>query len=315
MRRKTWLWVLSLATSSAVSPLLAVPLAAGGYLLFQTNSAGFDTSVESAVEYRVWSVWVGIAFAIWSAIGVGMLGTVWQLRGLFTPNPPAIPVRGLFGIYLVYAAVIAIPFYVSGVPPALNDDFRVRVLVVVAVGLVAAAPAVITIWLVADRLGQLRKLLRRADTIGSPGDRIDELRRLRQHSLVALAALSGALSVAVLTIGGVRVLAAIVSEESTEETFPLPIMLLVGLFLTIAFALVYVPMLLSWLGCARQLVDAVYATPTTGMPDEDWIQERARLKGFLGLDIGLMKRLSNAFLVLAPFAVSVFTELVKQISG
>ncbi|MET8630727.1 hypothetical protein ABZW30_44765 [Kitasatospora sp. NPDC004669] len=320
MNWKTWLSPRPWATSPAVSSLLVLPPAAGGYMLFESNSGYFSNLAGSNFSdaYRSWSVWVGIAFAIWVAIGVSLLGTVRQLRGLFTPDPPAIPVRGLFVIYLAYAALIASPLQVAGVPrPALSTDFEVRVKVVLAVGLAAGAPAVITIWLVADRLRQLRRLLRRADTLGSPGDRIDELRRLWQYSLAALAALSGALSVGVLTIDGVRALAVVVEVDkgSVAGAFPLWMMLLVGLFLTIAFALVYVPMLLSWRGCAHQLVDTVYPTPTTGMPDDDWTQGRARLTELLGLDVGLMKRLSNTFLVLAPLAVSIFTVLVKQKHG
>ncbi|MER5934965.1 hypothetical protein [Streptomyces sp. NPDC002054] len=279
--------------------MLVVPPAVGGYWLFQSDSARF----EGSDEYLAWSVWAGVAMAIWLAIGVRLSGTVRQLRTSFEPHTPAAPMWVLCVVYALFATLIAIPFHQAKLPAAVAfDSFQARVWVVVVIGLMSAAPAVFAIWLVAERLRQLRQLLQTANGLGSPGHRIDELRRLWQHSLTALAALSVALSVGVFTIEGLRALA-------STEAFPPWKMLLLGLFLTIAFASVYVPMLLSWRGCSRQLVNAVYMTPATGKPGESWTQGRARLMRLLGLEVGLVKRLSDALIVLAPLAASLLPLL------
>ena len=293
---------------------MLVLLPAGvGFALFQVGKGGRDWWLTSTDDFTAWSVWVGFTFALWIALGVRSLSLTGTLRALFPTAVTAIRLPVMFALAVVYAGAIGSVLVTADGPPPwvygdwcrcilpLDPHFKVRVAVVIFIGLIAAVPSVVVLWLVAEALQWVQGLLE-TDTCDSAGQRLDELRTLWRCSMATLGALSVALSAAALVIGGLSKLLG----------FPGRDVVLIGALLTGVFAAVYVPVLLAWRSRARQLVDTVYPTPPTGKPDADWTEGRARMMQLIGLDVGLPTRLSNAVVALAPLEAALLTWLLHK---
>ena len=194
----------------------------------------------------VWSALVAVAVAIWVAMSLGLLQTVRELRGLFGDRGPAVPVPGLFGVYGLYAAVLFAILAVGGQGPAPPlDHAAVRTRAILAIGLATAAPTVVTLWLVAERLRRLQPLLTAEAPLADAGDRIDEVRTLGRCSVRSLAAASVSVSLAVVLAGALRNALLAHDPDYWSEAFPASVLLLYGAFFTAAFAAVYMPTLLT----------------------------------------------------------------------
>jgi hypothetical protein len=299
--------------SPAVRSFLVLLPAAAGFALFQVGKGRDSRWLTDTDDFTAWSVWVGLTFALWIALGVRSLSLIGALRALFPTAVPVIRLPVMFALAVVYAGAIGgVLVTADGPPPEavyapcncflpLEPHFKVRVGVVIFLGLIAAVPSVVVLWLIAEALQWAQDLLQ-IDTSDSAGQRLDELRTLWGYSTATLGALSVALSAAAVVIGGLWKLL----------SFPGRDVVLIGALLTGVFAAVYIPALLAWRSRARQLVDAVYPTPLTGKPDEDWTEGRARMMRLIGLDVGLPTRISNAVVALAPLEVAVLTWLLSQ---
>ncbi|MGD3111939.1 hypothetical protein [Streptomyces sp. YGL11-2] len=324
------------ATSPAFLSVLFLFPATAGFLLFWLSPGEFMNNDDLAA----FSIGIGSVFALWFGLGVWVSGRVGDVLGLFrmAGRAPAIPHRLLLAIWLLGSAAIGALLHWQDGPPAcltgpgwpcvLEPGFRWRITTVVLLGLWSAGPAVVVIWLVAERLRQLRALFEEEPcNVTLPGRTVDELRTLQDCLVASLVAIGIALSAATLVIIAVQLLL-----NGLAHTFWTPIyssrgwhippgdfivvkerfVVLIGTFFTGVFAAVYVPTLLSWRRRAYELVNIVYTTPLTGRPSETWTQGRARMMALLGLNVGLAKRLSNALVVLAPLAVGLLSKLSKK---
>ena len=306
---RSWLASPALRTLAVFLP------AAAGFAIAQVDRGG-DTKFTTSGEFFIWSGLVAVAVAVWVAMSLGLLQTVRELRDLFGDDGPAIPVPGLVGLYAVYAAVLFAVLALGGRGPSLPlDHFVLRTRTILAIGLVSAAPTVVTLWLVAERLRRLHPPLGAGTPLSNAGDRVEELRTLGRCSVRSLAAASVAVSLAVLLAGALRNALLAYDRAFWEKAFPASSLLLYGAFFTIAFAAVYMPTLLTWRSRARELVDAVYRTPGDGKPDEAWMNGRAALQQLLGINIGLMAQLSGMLAIFGPLATSFLAGFVPQLTS
>jgi hypothetical protein len=163
---RSWLASPAVRTLPVLLPALA------GFAILQVGKGG-DAEFTESDEFLVWSGLNAVTVAAWVAMCFGLLPTVRQLRGLFGDDRPAIPVLGLFGIYALYAALLLAAFTVwAGMTiPLGHYSFRIRT--IVAVGLLAAAPTVVTLWLISERLRRLHPLLAAVQRGGSGGGAAD----------------------------------------------------------------------------------------------------------------------------------------------
>jgi hypothetical protein len=299
--------------SPAVTSLLVVMLAAAGFGLVQIGGPLPGRRPIDVDDFTAFSIMVGVAVAIWGAIGIGLVERVPRLRELFAPGRPAISVGGLFGIYAACIAAVAVALVTkAGPPPGIPiQRFNLRSAILTVIGLACAGPAVVILWLSTERLRDLRGRLERKEPLDAPAGRIDELQMLWRLSLTAVAALSVTVSATALILGGLRKMLIRYDSEYAlyYEEWKL---LLLGIFHLIVFAGVYAQTLLSWRGCGHLLVAAIYTTPPDGKPDEAWTQGRARLRQLLGLEGGRLKQLSDAAMVFAPLASSVLIWLAPS---
>jgi hypothetical protein len=300
--------------SPAVRTLAVFLPTAAGFAIAQVDKGG-DARFTTSLEFFVWSGLIAVAVAVWVAMSLGLLPTVRELRSLFGDDGPAIPVSGLFGIYALYAAVLFAVLTAGNRPMIPLDHFSFRIRTVFVIGLASAAPTVVALWLVAERLRRLRPLLAAGAPLSNAGERVEELRMLWRCSVRSLAAASVAVSLAVVLAGAMRNALVAYDPATWKEAFPESGLLLYGALFTVAFAAVYMPTLLTWRGRARQLVDAVYQTPVDGKPDEAWMKGRTALEQLLGINIGLMAQLSGMLAIFGPLAASFLATFVPQLAN
>jgi hypothetical protein len=305
---KSWL------ASPAVRTLAVFLPAAAGFAIAQVDKGG-DARFTTSLEFLIWSGLVAVAVAAWLAMSLGLLPTVRELRGLFGVDGPAIPVPGLFGIYALYAAVLFAALTAADRPMIPLDHFSFRIRTVFVIGLASAAPTVVTLWLVAERLRRLHPLLAAGAPLPDAGERVEELRTLWRCSMRSLAAASVAVSIAIVLAGAMRNALLAYDRATWDKAFPASGLLVYGALFTVAFAAVYMPTLLTWRSRARQLVDAVYRTPADGKPDEAWAKGRAALEQLLGINIGLLAQLSGMLAIFGPLATSFLATFVPQLAN
>jgi hypothetical protein len=298
-------------TSPAVLTLPVLLTAMAGFAILQVGKGG-DAKFTDSDEFLIWSGLNAVTVAAWVVMCVSLGFTVRELCNLFRDDGPAIPVLGLFCIYGLYAAALWAAFMVWAGPTIPLDHHYFRIGTNLAIGLAAAAPTVVTPWLISERLYPLRA---EGAALSNAGPRVEELRTLWRCSVRSLAAASVAVSLAVVVAGALRNALLAYDRDATEEAFPASSLLLYGAFFTVAFAAVYMPTLLTWRSRARQLVDAVYPIPGDGKPDEAWTKGRAALEQLLGINIGVMAQLSGMLAIFGPLVASFFAGFVPQLAN
>jgi hypothetical protein len=194
---KSWLASPALRTLAVFLP------AAAGFAIAQVDKGG-DARFTNSLEFFVWSGLIAVAVAVWVAMSLSLLPTVRDLRGLFGEDGPAIPVPGLFGIYTLYAAVLYAVLTAGNRPMIPLDHSSLWIRTVFVIGLATAAPTVVTLWLVTERLHRLHQLLAEGAPLPNAGERVEELRTLWRCSVRSLAAASVAVSIAVVLAGAMR---------------------------------------------------------------------------------------------------------------
>ncbi|MDT7698085.1 MAG: hypothetical protein QOJ30_410 [Pseudonocardiales bacterium] len=90
-------------------------------------------------------------------------------------------------------------------------------------------------------------------------------------------------------------------------------LLVLGGFLTAVAALVYVPFVVAWRSFVAQLVQAVYPLPESGLPTDEWLGDRNRLRRFLHGDASLKQTAAGVFGVLAPFGGSLLSLIIPEL--
>ena len=78
-------------------------------------------------------------------------------------------------------------------------------------------------------------------------------------------------------------------------------------------ALVYIPFVVSWRSFVAQLVQIIYPLPESGLPTDEWLGDRDRLRGFLHGDAPLKQTLAGVTGVLAPLGGSVLSLIIPEL--
>ena len=177
--------------------------AAAGFAIVQVNQGG-DARFTTSGEFFVWSALIAVAVAMWVVIGLNMLQTVRELLGLFGDRGPRFQFLAYSGSTDCTPACCSPS---SRWRPGSDDSTRSlhpTHRTILAIGLATAAPTVVTLWLVAERLRRLQPLLTWQAPLPDARDRVDELRTLGRCSVRSLAAASVSVSLAVLLAGARR---------------------------------------------------------------------------------------------------------------
>jgi len=315
-RRADWRrWL----TSPAVATLGFLLPAVVGYAIAQVDK-GADLKFTTSDEFLAWTGSIVWGVTVWVAMSLGLLPTLQELSKLFDKEEPAIPIRGLFGLYAFYATLLLV--ILTRVEPTQKivsilplDHFTLRIRIFLAIGLAAAAPVVVIVWLVAERLRLLKALLEPPASPVDSGRHVKELQVLWRCSARSLLVASITVSVSVIQTAALRNALLAYDRNTWEQRFPASTLVFYGAFFTAAFAAVYVPALLAWRSRAQQLVDLLYQTPDNGKPDESWMKGRTLLEQLLGINTGAMASFSGLVAIFSPLATSLLTAFVPQLGN
>jgi hypothetical protein len=260
--------------------------------------------VARSPEFVVWEaltsfmVVIYVVLCAWSARG---LKGQWQKTG-----------RGagwLLVLYVILAFAVLVFLWFglpksSGPPPA---NITLVTYLAPALGVAAAAPSVLGLWLTSARLHRMSAV---PEAPPRAGGVIDDLIGSRKDLGRHLAVLSVIVSIGVVATGGYR--SALLANGITEQQFPKEHVLLYGAFFTAVTLLIYSPVFLAWRSRALTFIDVRYPLPADGLPAEDWAAGRTRLAALLGTDATLSTNLTVAFGILAPFVTSALTVLMPK---
>ena len=268
-------------------------------LAFQAAlGSGGHTAQARSPEFLAWSAAASVGVVVYAFV---FGRTVRMVR-------PAS--RASLAVSLV-AYVIVCGFVLAALtghgPPGGLDTVRLVMRPLYGVAEIAAAPSVLTVWLVHARLRQVDDTLRRAQ----PEGLLTELVSAKADLGRCLAALSLIASTGLINTAVLR--KAYLAQGMAPELFPSTTVLLYGAGLTAIVALIYVPAYLRWRDEAAELVKAVYPTPADARPSEDWANGRARLRELIGIDVPVSKTLAAAFGILAPLATSLLSVYLPEL--
>jgi hypothetical protein len=251
--------------------------------------SGGHTSQARTPEFFTWS-----AFASMGVVGYAFvfLRTVRMVRPLSRAS-----LAVSLAAYAVVCGIVLAALTGHGPPGGLPTvGFVMPPLYLVAE--IAAAPSVLTVWLVHARLRQLDDTLRQAEPAGALAHLVSAKADLgRCLSALSLIASTGLVNTAMLR-------RAYLAQGMKPEVFPATTVLLYGAGVTAIVALIYIPVHLRWRDSALTLVETVYPVPADARPSEDWMNGRVRLRDLAGVDAPLTRTLSAAFGILAPLATS-----------
>ncbi|WP_181771121.1 hypothetical protein [Amycolatopsis pittospori] len=297
--RNHWLWPL-------VVSVLALGAFAGLGLLTRTVLASRgNRALADSGEFVVWSLLIAasaVLFAFLFAHSVPL--TAWlRLAGVAVWKPAL--------AYVVFAAILFAFQWKIGSPIGdLKPTTAIGVSrTLLALGLVAAAPAVLGLWLNHTRLRRISRVLdgettereRAVDVLGE----LLECKRANGSCLMVLALI---VSTAVIDAGAQR--RAFLATGTPKEAFPPEGVLLYGALFTAISLLLYVPVFLAWKARCLRVVDEIYPLPADARPTEDWQAGRARLTHLMGTDNTVGKTVTAAFGILAPLLTGVLSVVL-----
>jgi hypothetical protein len=295
--------MVSLIRQSRPAVATVVTLAVLFTVLLVVQSAlrsGGNAEVARSPEFFIWSAFVSVSVVIYVQVFVRTVGFV-------RPPSRAVLLTSIVAYLLVGAAVFVT---LTGHGPAGTVETVPLVMrPLYGVAEVAAAPAVLGLWLVHARLHQLDVELRKWPE-GSEGV-LAELLTSRINLGRCLSGLSLIASTGLINTAALR--NAYLAHGLRAEKFPSSSVLLYGAAVTAIVALIYVPAFLSWRERANHLIDTVYPVPADARPTEEWADGRARLSQLLGADTTIGTTLGAASTILAPLAVSLLGIYIPEL--
>lgn len=260
-------------------------------------------------EFRVWALLIGANVAVWPIVVAVAVGAWGELAGTFPRTwLSAHPRRRIAWIVATLVALGCGVFLLNLAAPEAEDlDFldrwRWRTRIVAILAYVAAAPAAGIIVAVAISAQEL-----------AAGKRptVADLRIVNHQLGRCLAALGGAISLAVLAYGTLR--NAIAVTPGVEEAPPAVLVPLYGAMLTLAVAVLYVPAHAALARLGRRVIDDEgLDVDTIAAVKDDCFRGLVARRQWLEsqLDMGSAEtRLRSALLVLAPVLSGLGSYLV-----
>jgi hypothetical protein len=283
----------------------------------------------AGVPWFAWTAVAGLSLAVFAvSFAIGLRAILWPPEALGLDSMPvARRYRYLAVAFLLVAAIAVAMFAGTGAPPAVASmpvsHILLRTRGVVLVGFAATIPWLALVWLahaicselpvraatgtvVSDETGTVVA----EDDTGAVISRLQRLWRLMTQCITA-AAIS--VVVAIVTAGALRA-AFLAYAPSRGDDFPASNVLLYGAFFAVLQAAIGLPLVISWRGRARELVERTYPLPAGGRPTETWWDDRRRLETLLHLNIPLLRNPLAALSIFAPLVTSALAVFIPQLA-
>ncbi len=301
-----------LAPALATLLFVLVLLVVTALLAWPTATTLEGTPYGEEPAFRLWALVTASAMLVWLLISARLrrLGRAWKPHHPSTGRwaPPV-----LYAALAVAVCVVLRAFLAAPLTPPLPLALAARWWLVLIVGLVAAGPAVLGLWLVYLRLRDLSAALPHRGAPTVTGESMHHLRALWGYAQQCLGGLVLIVTTGVVATGLLG--KALLATGYSLAQAPAAWLLVFGGFLTAISALVYIPFVISWRSFVARLVKVVYPLPESGLPTDEWLGDRNRLRGFLHGDAPLKQTVAGVFGVLAPLGGSVLSLIIPELHG
>lgn len=312
-----------------VTTLVVFLFVAGAFLAvgWRDDAGGASTTFVRSVPWVVWKLTAAVAVVLWLAL---LLVGIARIR-----RRTALGLRHISGATLaaysataVLTAGVVVAFLVLGnqeltfTLAAADVPLRSRLLTAVAA--VCAVPWLVLVWLCHREVRALDGPVAALDgelppSAGteSSGQLLENLVRLWGLVRDCVGAFAVFVVTGLVTSGALR--AAFASQHAADapelDAFPASYVLLYGLFFTLVLSAVALPLVISWRARAMRLVDAMYPPPPVAHVEQDWVDGRARLEAYLGLDVSVLRNPLTALSVFLPLVTAALATFVPDLGG
>jgi hypothetical protein len=277
----------------------AVGAAVGaGVLLFQPGEQGQE--FISVPQFKVWLFFIIALMAFVAVIVAPVLKSLRRLEEHFVSNRREIMLSSL-----ALALLCAMPTLFPAPFEEKLAYHRLRMGLLLGVGVVVALMAVGGIWLV-------RAALRDLASSAEPNEKhIQTFLRLREQLQFFLSVLGILVGGLTLATGALR--NALVATTPDLKGFPPELVLVYGAYFTALVALIYAPTYITLVATGRKLVDDLLPMPSPKSETwDDWYDRRKDLEELLQLQQGAAKNFQAGFAILAPLAGSIIAVLLGK---
>jgi hypothetical protein len=322
-RRQAW---QRLAGLVRLAGLLVFPLlATGGFLVglwvVSFAQAENGSKFTSTPQFRIWSAMAAALVAV-AFVVIAYSGRI--LFTLFRRFPRDAGWVGLLVSYLGLAAIIFGVTAIFGNPnTSVVADYTVPRTVFPILGLLAALPSIMGIWLIGRVL--LRMKLQIKDETGAhntsgtsvnargPGRKqiLSDLILVRAKLLFLLSAVGALIGVTVLATGALRnALLAVKTTGGKAAEYPIEYVLMYGLFFSALLAVIYVPVYFRLQDRSRDYIEMVFPWPDQGHYSNDDYTGRDNLGKLLHIDASVQETLQTGLAIIAPLIASLLSALL-----
>jgi hypothetical protein len=275
-------------------------IAAQKRTLLSTNNPGF----------KLWAIMIGVETALWALLTPIAVGTLLRLRHNYPRARRAAPIL----LYLPLATLLVTAPLVVGAWPhgPLIRPYNPTLFGLGIVGFVVTVPGVAGMWSILFVLGGVDQELREhaqapwSSVHAGILQDIQDLRLTLRRFLTCLGA-----QVAGVTLAAGAEHDALLTKGDTLD-LPAVYVVLYGLLLTIAIALVYIPVRSALELRGNRLVACQFPVPENHQPEADWYSGRERLASLLEDRLPARQSVQTAVAILAPLVASLLAVLLPK---
>jgi hypothetical protein len=276
------------------------------FLTYGVLRSGGNQVAAAAPEFWLWCALVAASAVLYALLFAHTLPEArgWRKRVDVAAWKP-------LTCYLLFAAALLTFLWGRGAGIAgLQPDTALPISqVLTLLGVVAAGPAVLGLWLVYARLRRISALLTENPAESrQAADVLGDLLDCRRAIGVCLTTMAVIVTTAVVDAGAQR--KAFLATGTPAQRFQPEVVLMYGGFFTVVSMALFIPIFVAWRGRCHRFIDAIYPLPADARPSEDWMSGRSRLAQLLGTEQTVAKTLAAAFGILAPLATSVLSVVI-----
>ncbi len=276
--------------------------------------------VTGLPQWAIWCVLAAgsvLAFAGLLAKGVEL---VWEHRTLSAARGWRL--AGLIALAALIAVAVWLTLLVAGgwrlAEQLPINQLHVRTTVILSIGMLAALPWLVLVWLVHAECRQIGAAARAAAAAERPADdhplydATERLLALWDLLVRCVLAFLVFVVAAVATSGALRALFVEALPARADE-FPASAVVLYGMVFALVLLTISIPMIASWRAKASYIADRVVPVPTDLLVTDDWLQQRARTATLLHLDVPLFRSPLTLLAALTPIVTSLVATFLPEL--
>jgi TRAP-type mannitol/chloroaromatic compound transport system permease small subunit len=223
----------------------------------------------------------------------------------------------LHAAYLVFAVLIFVGLLAVSVRrgghtelSALMIRLRWRTRAVLGLSLLAAWPAITSMWLIQSALFDMKDRID-GTAASSPGVIVKDLVDARSALSTLLLIVGSVVGLAALATGALRNALLAYLPKAADE-FPIAYVVLYGLYFTAIVGLIFVPVYVALQGRAREIINRIYPIPADGKVEDKVYTGRKNMEAMLQLGTSIKDALQSGIVVLTPLGASLVSTLLPS---